>query len=510
MRWQGAERSALAGLTWAVIALAGWPALWAQSPVPKTPVPSEAARKEAAAELRKEYGEESAQADSPEKKAALAAKLLTKAEQTTDNLAARFALCEAARELAIQAGQADTALRAIDKMAEQFVLDPLTAKAEALERLAEFSTSPKQLVSLATLADELVEELCAAERFDKAQEILKAAREAAKDSKNGDLVKQLAVHAKQVDAASRAYEQVKPALDVLEEKPTDAKANLAAGRYFCFVKGDWERGVAMLALGGDESLCKVARRDLEGTSDPTRQVALGDAWWKLMESESGAARRQLQLRAGHWYQAALPQLSDTAKEAVAKRLAEIDQTKASASSSKDTARLAKGLAGRYLALAVQRKSKDQKTAAWELFADGTLAEEAQGVGTWTVSESQIVIKFNDATRSAASIRLKKKDPLPGTITFQNGDTWNCELRRGEVIGTWQHRLGNDASAKLRFWSNGYLDYATGLAAWRQEGNRLTLRWPNGDVDVCTVSRDSRSYSGQNQRGGRITGTRIEP
>lgn len=507
---QGVQRAAFAGLIWAAVALAGLPALWAQKPEPKVPVPSEAARKQAAAELRKDYGEESAQADSPEKKAALAAKLLAKAEQTTDNLASRFALCEAARELAIKAGQADTAFRAIDKLAERFVVDALGAKVEAVDRLVESSTSPKQLASLATLAGELVEDLSAADRFDKAQEILKTARDAAKESKNADLVKQVTAHAKQVDAASRAYEQVKPALDVLEEKPADPKANLAAGKYLCFVKGDWERGVAMLALANDETLSKVARRDLEGTSDVQRQVALGDAWWKLVENETGVAKRQIQVRAGHWYQAALPQLSGTDKEIVAKRLAEIEQAKAPASLSKDTARLAKSLVGHYLALAIQRKTKDQKAAAWDLRADGALAEENRDVGTWTVSESQIVIKFNDATRASASIRLKKKDPYLGTIAFQDGDTWTCELRRADIIGTWQHRVGNDPSVKLRFWSNGYLDYAGGVAAWRQEGTRLTLRWPNGDVDNCTVNRDTRSYSGQNQRGMRVTGTRQDP
>lgn len=506
---QSVQRAMFAGLICALVALAGLPALWAQKTEPKAPVPSEAARNQAAAELRKDYGEESAQADSPEKKAALAAKLLAKAEQTTDNLTSRFALCEAARELAIKAGQADTAFRAIDKMAEWFVVDALAAKAEAAEKLVESSTSSKQLASLATLADELVDDLCAADRFDKAQEILKTARDAAKDSKTMDLLKQMNVRAKQVEAASRAYEQVKPALEVLEEKPADPKANLAAGKYLCFIKGDWERGVAMLALGSDESLGKVARRDLEGTTDPQRQAALGDAWWKLVENETAAAKRQIQARAAHWYQASLPQLSGTDKEIVAKRLAEIEQAKAPASLSKDTARLAKSLVGRYLALAMQRKTKDQKAAAWELRADGTLSEENRDVGTWTVSESQIVVKFNDATRASASIRLKKKDPFLGTIAFQDGDTWTCELRHAEIIGTWQHRVGNDPPVKLRFWSNGYLDYGTGVAVWSQEGKRLTVRWPNGDFDNCTVSPETRFYSGKNSRGVRVTGTRSD-
>ncbi len=131
------------------------------------------------------------------------------------------------------------------------------------------------------------------------------------------------------------------------------------------------------------------------------------------------------------------------------------------------------------------------------------------MGTWTVSDSQIVIKFNDATRASATIRLKKKDPFLGTITFQDGETWTCELRRAMVIAYWQHQVGSSPSVKLRFWSNGYVDYANGLAFWRKSGTKLTLQWPNGDIDSCSFSSSGRFYTGRNKRGERVHGVRSD-
>jgi hypothetical protein len=38
---------------------------------------------------------------------------------------------------------------------------------------------------------------------------------------------------------------------IMEDNPAEPGANLAAGRFLCFHKDDWERGVPMLALGSE-------------------------------------------------------------------------------------------------------------------------------------------------------------------------------------------------------------------------------------------------------------------
>ena len=105
--------------------------------------------------------------------------------------------------------------------------------------------------------------------------------------------------------------------------PSHPAANLAAGRFLCLVKGDWARGVSMLALGSDPELKETAIKDLKGAATAAEQAALGDAWWDLAEKKEGQEKESLMLRAGTWYRQAEPGLTGIARVKVGKRLEEI-------------------------------------------------------------------------------------------------------------------------------------------------------------------------------------------
>ena len=95
----------------------------------------------------------------------------------------------------------------------------------------------------------------------------------------------------------------------MDDNPTEPAANLAAGCYLCFVKGNWNRGVAMLALGSDEPLKAVALMELRGAASADEQAAIGDAWWDVAEARQGDERDTLRLRAGFWYRQAEPSVA---------------------------------------------------------------------------------------------------------------------------------------------------------------------------------------------------------
>jgi hypothetical protein len=121
-----------------------------------------------------------------------------------------------------------------------------------------------------------------------------------------------------------AFQEYRAAWVVLDKNPTEPAANLAAGRYLCFVKGDWDRGVPMLALGSDAKLKDVAVKDLRGANSAEEQAAIGDAWWELAETQQGSERDLLRLRAGFWYQQAEPKLAgELAGLKIKQRLAEL-------------------------------------------------------------------------------------------------------------------------------------------------------------------------------------------
>ena len=81
----------------------------------------------------------------------------------------------------------------------------------------------------------------------------------------------------------------------LKEKPGDTEANLTVGKYECFSKGKWDKGLPMLAKSNDDTLKSLAARDIAGADSSTEQMKLGDAWWNISKE-----------RANYWYDMALP------------------------------------------------------------------------------------------------------------------------------------------------------------------------------------------------------------
>ena len=109
----------------------------------------------------------------------------------------------------------------------------------------------------------------------------------ARKAHDRELIKKVVARGRALKEAEGAYSKVREALVRLEDSPTDPEANQVAGEYFCFIKGDWGKGMPMLALGSDEAFRALAQKDLKGASSPEEQVKVGDGWW-----ECGAVARR--------------------------------------------------------------------------------------------------------------------------------------------------------------------------------------------------------------------------
>ena len=64
----------------------------------------------------------------------------------------------------------------------------------------------------------------------------------------------------ELDRRKAKFAAVRKALDTLAENPADVEANSVAGQWYCFVKGDWEKGLPLLAKGKNAGLADLARR----------------------------------------------------------------------------------------------------------------------------------------------------------------------------------------------------------------------------------------------------------
>jgi hypothetical protein len=107
----------------------------------------------------------------------------------------------------------------------------------------------------------------------------------------------------------------------LAAKPGDPAASLVLGRFLCLARGEWAKGLPLLAKGSDMALKALADRDLAGATTRENMLALGDAWREYGKAQSVAsAQRRAEQRAEHWYLAALNDSKGLARAVVMKRL----------------------------------------------------------------------------------------------------------------------------------------------------------------------------------------------
>jgi hypothetical protein len=112
------------------------------------------------------------------------------------------------------------------------------------------------------------------------------------------------------------YKKIKPMLPPDEKDP---KAQKAVGRYYAFIKEDFDRGLPLLALSGDKALVAVAEMDLKNPQDPQAQADLANAWKTYADkamAESNLAKTNIRQRARTWALRALAGLPEDGKSQV--------------------------------------------------------------------------------------------------------------------------------------------------------------------------------------------------
>jgi hypothetical protein len=173
-----------------------------------------------------------------------------------------------------------------------------------VKRLGSAAKLSSQRKAIAERAYSLIDIALAENDFEAAGQFGEMARELARRSRDYALVKQIVARMKKCEELEQTHAEYRQAVARLEQDPTDPQANLVAGRYLCTARGDWDRGVPMLALGSDADLKAAANGELQGAPTAGARVALGDTWWDLAQAKEDWQKEAFLRRAGHWYQQA--------------------------------------------------------------------------------------------------------------------------------------------------------------------------------------------------------------
>jgi hypothetical protein len=266
----------------------------------KDPPPDAGALRNAERTLDTQYRDRIATAKSPAAKVHVAAVLFDDAVQQSDR-AMQFALLAESRRLPVEALDPFLMLRVIHATSDRFRGDAWDMKTEAFQGLSGQARSNTERQRIAEMALEQAVDACAEEAFDAAGKLLVIARR----STDGTTKRLVSIQQRRLGQGKRLHQVSVQARQQLSASPDDSGANLALGKYLCFVREDWETGLLHLVRGAYTDLVDLATRDLAGSEIRSEQLECATDWAAWAQAAPAVERNGAFIRAQHWYRTAL-------------------------------------------------------------------------------------------------------------------------------------------------------------------------------------------------------------
>jgi WD40 repeat protein len=296
----------------------------------RAPIPSKDEQARIEKLLQELYAKDLAMAEKdPVARGRLAQQLLFEGKETKNDLAGRYVLFSKAHQMAAQAGDVATALAAADELAREFLIpaaDVFQMKIKMLKQASRVEgATPESYRSVADRALLTLDDTLEADDYPSSLELIAAAKEAARRLQSLAVYEAMSKREGEVVRLQKEFARWQPLADRLAKNPADAEANLEMGKYHALIKGNWERGLPMMAQGPKSALQQLAKSDAGGPTTPEgrRVVALGWYMFGTAKSTDPALKTQALLRAHYWYQENLANAGDDQRMLIESKLLEI-------------------------------------------------------------------------------------------------------------------------------------------------------------------------------------------
>jgi hypothetical protein len=391
----------------------------AEVPKPKDPrrlVPDEAAVAKTQTGIRDLYKDDYKKIKHSEM-SLFAERLLGEAGNFNDEAVTLYVLLCEARDVAARAADAEQAFKAIDELAARFTVEVRPLKIAALERAVREAHTPERSLLLADIAKDFIDEALNADSYVEAVRLSKLAENAGLRSGDRALITATTTRRRDIEYLQKTFDDLKPSVAALSDKPDDVDANLALGRFHCLLKGDWSAGLPHLIQCSDERLRELARKELGGIGNADQEAELAEAWREQARKERGLAHNQMLVHALTMLQRVLPDLAGVAKLKAEKSVAQIE----------------KELPNEYLPEAPGARFKGR----WLVpFANRTLREYAidnkgnvEFVRDSAVDATGKVVNPRDVNRKSIVIK-QKNDYL---LDFEDGTIERLSMKNGNLV-----------------------------------------------------------------------------
>jgi hypothetical protein len=251
-------------------------------------------------------------------------KLIEATAATGDRSALRCALLREALHQAARVPDPALCLRVAEELAKSLEAPAMPVKVEAL-RLAQKPVTGGGLArEYLVVAVKLLEQASDADEYTAVLPLLPTVKRMALMTSTSALIKSTNELAAQIENLEKEYLPVRLAQKTLATEPDDKGAQLTVGRWLCFFKGAWDKGLPMLAKGSDDALARSASLEAAAPTAVKEQIALGEAWLTIATTVSSPkVKGVIQRRAYLWYSRAQMEATGLEKIRLEKKLADL-------------------------------------------------------------------------------------------------------------------------------------------------------------------------------------------
>jgi len=286
----------------------------------RAPLPPDADVKTTELTIRDLYKDQY-RAKDPAGRRQLAQALLSRAAESRGEPAIRYVLLKEARDAAMQAAEWALALRITDELAQSFAVDGGVLRMAVVERITKTPIdSPAAAKAAAEVCLSAAEQLVAADDYDRALKALQGADGPSRVSKETLLPLLVKSRAAEVALIKTEYAKARAAEKTLQDSPQDAAAALALGKFYCYAKHEWIRGLPFLARGSDSKLVYVATQELSNPTGTALEAGIGNAWWALADEQPAPLRPGIRDHALQWFGRAWPKADPELKTALREKM----------------------------------------------------------------------------------------------------------------------------------------------------------------------------------------------
>ncbi len=297
-----------------------------KNPIPqerkKYPVPAKNAISKSVIEIRKVFRD--AYSDRSAAGLTKRANLLLKtAIEAQNKPIEQYALLQEALESAKAAQQTGLVLQISKRLCDSYKIDQSKFRSELIVELSRSINNMKSANLLLGEGMLLLDYQIAEDDFESAAKLAARLRQLIRKTKSRYWNQVIRDHDKNRKQLQKIYASCKKHFKAISTNPKNAQANQAIGEYYCYWKGDFEKGLKYMANGSSSQVREVAKLELNRPQQKDL-IKIADQWWKqstaLKHERPGLLTHVRQL-----YRAQYPKLTGVSKRNVELRLREIDK-----------------------------------------------------------------------------------------------------------------------------------------------------------------------------------------